>query len=115
MRTTWQLEITSVTIPNGDRSRVQSEQFEADTIKEAKEKADDIITQNTSSLSGEVADFEWMLHKEKNRITKVYFPQRIRHVKGGIEIQHLPQVYVTIGPLGISLSEIRDYTETQQI
>ena len=112
MLITWQFEMRKVA--TGNESIKQSIQFKAATIREAKEKADDIITQNTSPLFGEAADFEWLLDEQKKRITKVYFPQRIRHVKGGIEVQHLPQFYVTIEPLGISLSKIRDYAETQQ-
>ena len=111
MPITWKLEMTKV--ENSNKSLEQSLQFEVDTIEEAKEEADNIIKQNTSPLSGEAADFEWMLDEERNRITKAYFPQRKRDGERGIEIVHLPQWYVTIEPLGISLSEKSDYAETQ--
>ena len=112
MPITWKFEMTKVA--NDNKSLERSIQFEADTIGEAKEEADNVIKQNTSPLSGKAADFEWMLDEKKNRITKVYLPQRIQF-KDRIEIQHLPEWYVTIEPLGISLSEIRDYAEAQQI
>ena len=42
MPITWKLEIERVIMQKGDRSRVLIQQFEVNTIREAKEKADDI-------------------------------------------------------------------------
>ena len=110
MPITWKLEVT--TVANGNKSLEQSMQFEADTIKEAKKEADNLI-QNTSPLSGVVPDLDWTLDKQANRITKVYIPQRTWYTQRGIEIEHLPEWYVTIEPVGISLSAISDYADMQ--
>ena len=106
----WKLEI--IEVKNGVEGQKDFERFQALTIGKAKALADDMTTEIVPPLSGEVADFDWMLDERRNRIVKVYFPQRIRWVREGIEILHLPQWYVTLEP-DILLSDIRDYTETQ--
>ena len=110
MSITWTLEI--IKVENGIEGQKEVGAFQALTMTEAKAQADDMATEMVPSLSGEVADFDWMLDEQRNRIIKVYFPQRIRWVREGIEILHLPQWYVILEP-DISLSEIRDYAETQ--
>ena len=114
MPITWKLEITRVSEPNGSRLIEQTMQFEADTIREAKEKADDKISQN-EILSTKALSINWQIHpdKEKNLIVRVY--HRGEDERHPLEIPEYPQWYVTIEPLGISLSEIRDCAEAQQI
>ena len=92
MSITWKLEITRTTIPNGDSSRIQVEQFEADTIREAKERADDIskslIEREHPSPPEtlETGDLEWTIDSEENCVTKMFFPQRRLIDGGGIKI-----------------------------
>ena len=74
MLITWQFEMRKVA--TGNESIKQSIQFKAATIREAKEKADDIITQNTSPLSGEAADFEWLLDEQKKTYYKSVLPTK---------------------------------------
>ena len=110
----WRLEITRITNPHGNKSIVQDRQFEADTIREAKEKADDIskslIEGKHPSLTG-TGDLEWTTGNETNFIQKGYSPLRIRHVGSGIEIHDFDKYYTRIEPIGISLSEVSDYVE----
>ena len=114
----WRLEITRITIPNGDKSRVQDRQFEVDTIREAKERADDISKslierEHPSPLGAlETGDLEWTMDNEENSVTKMFFPQKRLMDGRGIEIHHLHQYYTRIEPIDISLSEIKDYAET---
>ena len=117
----WKLEITRVIIPNGDTSRVLIQQFEVDTIREAKERADDIskslIEQEHPSPPGALKPraLRWIIDSEGNFIQKGYVPQRSLITAGGTEIEDLHQYYTRIEPIGISLSEISDYAETQQV
>ena len=114
MSITWKLEITRVSEPNGSGAIEQTMQFEADTIGEAKEKASDKISQN-EMLSTKALNFGWTIHpdEEKNVIVRVY--HRGKDELGTLEIPSFPEWYVTIEPLGISLSEISDYAEAQRI
>ena len=123
MRITWELEITRVIMPSGDSSRVQAEQFEADTIGKAKEKADDIskplIEKEYPALARDLEpDLDWTVEDERNRITKVYSPRIAVPIPPGTPLtregtQHFLDCYVIIEPIDISLSEIGDYPETQ--
>ena len=114
MSITWKLEITRASEPNGSRSIEQTLQFEADTIGEAKEKADDKISRN-EILSARALSINWQIHpdKEKNLIVRVY--HRGEDERSPLEIPAFPEWYVTIEPLGISLSEIRDYPITANV
>ena len=117
----WELEITRVIMPKGDRSRVLIQQFEVNTIREAKERADDIfkslIEQDPPSPPGALntGALGWIIDSERNFIQKGYVPQRSLITAGGTEIQNLHKYYTRIEPIGISLSEISDYAETQQV
>ena len=125
MPITWKLEITRAIIPNGDTSRVHTKQFEADTIREAKEKADDIskpsIEQEYPALASTghlEPDLDWTVDHERNRITKVYSPRIAVPISPRTPItqegtQHFLDCYVIIEPIDISLSEISDAPEMQ--
>ena len=121
MPITWKLQITRITIPKGDKSIVQTEQFEADTIGEAEEKADDIFIslieqENPSPIGGvETGDLVWKIDNEGNFITKLYYPIKTLITGGSIKTQHLHEYHTKIEPIGISLSDISDYAETQQV
>ena len=124
MPITWKLEIERVIMPKGDRSRVLIQQFGVNTIREAKEKADDIskplIEQEYPLLAstGDLeADFDWTADDQRNCITKVYSPRIAVPIPPGSPIgignQEFLDCYIIIKPIDISLSEIRDYSEIQ--
>ena len=110
MSIVWKFEITRVSKPNGSRLIEKTMEFEAETISEAKEKADDKISQN-EMLSTKALSIDWQIHpdKEKNLIVRVY--HRGEKERNPLEIPSFPEWYVTIEPLGVSLSAISDYAE----
>lgn len=118
MSITWKFEILRISKPNGNGVIEQSMQFEADTIRESKEKAGDKIEQN-EILSTMDLNLDWTILRDRERnftnvIVRVY--HRGEDERDPLEFPEsdfpsLPERYVTIEPLGMPLSEISDYAE----
>lgn len=110
---TWKLEILRVSKPNGSGAIEQSMQFEADTIREAKEKAGNKIEQN-ERLSTKALNLDWTIPRDRemnlnNFIVRVY--HRGEDERDPLEFPSFSEWYVAIEPLGMPLSEISDYAE----
>ncbi len=109
MPITWKVEIVKVS--DNNESLEHSANFDANTITEAQEKADEVVSQHIPQLSGKIPDINWTLDQEKNRVVKVYYPLGIRPIsrqaRVGIEISLTTEWYVTIKPLNTSLQDIQ--------
>ena len=107
MRITWQFEIKRVRDENEEI--FWSRTFQADTIREAKEKAEDIIREKHSSFQPS-PDSRWVVDDESNCISRVYH-QRDSRFRSNIDVYHLPKFSAIIMPLDVSLLKIPDYEE----
>ena len=107
MPITWQFEVKQIEDENevifGDR------QVNAETIREAVRKAEDIIMQQYSYLLSPPQDMGWVLIAEENCIVREY--RRDYRSRGNIDVFYLPKFHVIIKPLDVSLLEIADYSE----
>ena len=102
----WKLEITRV----ADGLVFLSRKLDADTIRGAKEKAENIIReQRIFFLPPD--DLCWVLDDENNCIFREYYQRDSRLVGGNIDVYHLPKYSAIIEPLDVLLTAITDYSE----
>ena len=111
MPITWQFEIKKVIDENEEG--FWSSTFEADTIGEAKEKAENIIREQRNSLHPRPDSNKWVLDDENNCIFRGYY-QQSSVFRDDMNVYHLPQFRAIVEPLDVSLSDISDYCEDMQ-
>ncbi len=107
MPTTWEWEIKKGIDDNG--KVFWSGTFEADTIRKAKEKFEDTIRVEHSSLLPR-PDSEWVVNDDSNCISRQYY-QRSSTFSDNIDVYHLPEYSAIIAPVHVSLLEMPDYEE----
>ena len=106
MPITWRFEMKKV-IDENDEMIFWDRQINAETIKEAVRKAEDIIKEKRISLRPLYSD-KWGLNDENNYIFRDYYQLDSRVFRGST-VYHRSNFCAIVEPLGVSLLEISDY------
>ena len=111
MSITWKLEVKK--IEDEKEVRFGDRQVNAETIREAVRKAEDIIMQQYPYLFSPPQDMGWVLIDEGNCIVREY---RRRDYRGrvNIDVFYLPKIRVIIKPLDVCLLKNSDYSEEME-
>ena len=107
MPITWRFEMKKV-IDEKEVIIFWDRQINAETIKEAVRKAEDIIQEERISLQH---SDKWGLNDENNYIFRDYYQRDSRLVGGNIDVYRLPKFSAIIEPLDVLLTAITDYSE----